>query len=168
MSKLVAAGLSSTVPPPSSGAIAWPRSTACSRVAGALDVRGPGGAEERLELVRGLADEHDRRRPSGHFPCQVGHVQVLAPAAGDEHDRRLERAQRGDDRVGLGALRVIDEGHAVERRDRLEAMLDAQEVRGRAPDGVRRDPEEQPNGDRRERIAQRYARPGIEQLAGRA
>ena len=63
--------------------------------------------------------------------AQGGEVEALAPSAGDQHDRRIEGAQRGGDRVGLRPLRVVDEPDAVDDRHPLEAMLDAFE--GRAP-----------------------------------
>ena len=83
---------------------------------------------------------------------QLVEVDALVAAAGDEHDRRLEGPERGDDRVGLGALRVVDEADAVDDRDRLEAVLDAGEGRGRAADRVGRDAEQQPDGDRGQRV----------------
>ena len=68
---------------------------------------------------------NDRGRPLGDDRRQDRQVDVLVAAAGDEHDRRLEGAERGDDRIGLRALGVVDEADAVDDRDGLEAMLDA-------------------------------------------
>ena len=56
---------------------------------------------------------------------QLVHVEVLATAAGDQHDRRLEAAQRGNDGVGLRALRVVDEPDAINGGDVFESVLDA-------------------------------------------
>ena len=49
-----------------------------------------------------------------------------------------------DHRVGLGALRIVDEPHAVDQRDRLETMLDTGERRGRLADRLRLDAEQSP------------------------
>ena len=97
---------------------------------------------------RGLADD----------PGELAEVDALVPAAGDEHDRRRERAQRRDDRVGLRALGVVDEPDAVDERDRLEPVLDAGEGRGR------------PRGSRRARArtaARRRSRPARSRRCGR-
>ena len=60
-------------------------------------------------------------------PAQRLEVDALVAAAGDEHDRRLERADRGDHRIRLGALRIVDEADTVDQGDRLQAMLDPRE-----------------------------------------
>ncbi len=60
--------------------------------------------------------------------------------------------ERGDHRVRLGPLRVVDEADAIDQPDRLEAVLDAGEGRGGAPDRVRLDAESQCDGDRGERV----------------
>ena len=93
--------------------------------------------------------------------AEARQVDALVTAAGDEHDRCRERSQRRDDRVGLGALRVVDEADAVDERHRLEAVLDAAEGRApRARMAVGRDPEQQPDRDRGQGVARRCARPG--------
>jgi hypothetical protein len=55
--------------------------------------------------------------------CELPQVNALVPTARDQHDRRGERAQGRDDRVGLRALRVIHVCDAINVGDDLEAML---------------------------------------------
>ena len=159
MSKLAAAGLSRTV--------AGARRPTRERVAGDRVVRADRLVERRprarvsarpaprnrpSSVGAALADEDGRRGALGDHPGQRRQVDALVAAAGDQHDRRLERRERGDDRVRLRALRVVDEADAVDDGDRLEAVLDAGERRRGPPDGVRREPEVEPDGDRRQRV----------------
>ena len=123
MSKLAAAGLSSTVAGPAAAGADRER-VAGERVGppnGLVEVGRPlrggqaGRPEGRLEGRPGLADQDRGDRALGHDRGEARQVDALVPAAGDEHDRRLEGAQRGDHRVGLGPLRVVDEAHAVDQ-----------------------------------------------------
>ena len=90
------------------------RRTAVVEVAGALGARQAGGAERGLERRAALADEDRGGGPLGDDRREGRQVDALVASAGDQHDRRLEGAQRGDHRVGLGALRVVDEPDAVD------------------------------------------------------
>ena len=119
------------------------RASRSARPDGRLEVGRPlgegqaGGAEGRLERRAALADEDRRDGALGDDRRQPGQVDVLVAAAGDQHDRRVERAERGDHRVRLGPLRVVDEAHAIDQVDRLEPVLDAGE-RSRPQRGSRR------------------------------
>ena len=160
MSKLAAAGLSSTVARPGA------RGSDRERVAGErvgppnglVQVGRPlrrghaGRPEGRLEGRSGLADQDRGDRALGRDRGEARQVDALVPAAGDEHDRRLERAQRGDHRVGLGPLRIVDEAHAVDHGDRFEPVLHAAEGARRRPDRGRVEPEGEPYRDRRQRV----------------
>ena len=156
MSKLAAAGLSSTVagpapaaPPTASAsrASASARRTASSRSA-ARSVRGQAGRPERPPRGSGPLSpmRTARDRAFGRRPGRARQVDALVAAAGDEHDRRLEGAQRGDHRVGLGPLRVVDEADAVDRarrsrggaRRRVNAAAAARIASGSTPNSERR------------------------------
>src|SRR6476660_2469360 len=127
MSNEAAAGLRTTV-----ATVPACRSTSDCRACGAREAR---RAELRLEVRAALADEHGRVRRLADDAGELAEVDALVPPARDEHDRRGERAQRGDDRVRLRPLRVVDEPDVADERDRLEPVLDARE-RGRfAADG---------------------------------
>ena len=164
MSKLAAAGLSRTVAGSGAAGVAASAERLAGEGVGAphgvLEVgrarsvgARPAARNARLEVRPALADEDGRGRPLGDDRRQGRQVDALVAAAGDQHDRRVERAQRGDDRVGLGALRVVDEADAVDDGDRLEAVLDA----ARTPPpprriAVRLDAEQQPDRDRGQRV----------------
>ena len=121
MSKLAAAGLSRTVagPPPGRGGqcLAGDGIGAPDRiveVAGAFGAREAGGAERGLERRAALADQDGGDGTLGDDRGEGRQVDALVASAGDQHDRRLEGAQRGGDRVGLRPLRVVDEPDAVD------------------------------------------------------
>ena len=125
MSKLAAAGLSSTVAGPASAGPAPRERVAGERIgaghglvhrAGALDALETGRAEPALEIRAALADDDRRGGPLGDDGGELVEVDALVAAAGDEHDRRLEGPERGDDRVRLGALGVVHEPDAIDRR----------------------------------------------------
>ena len=154
MSKLAAAGLSSTVAV-AAGRARRPRGRGLSAVVDRLleeaarSVRArPGAAEQPLELGSALADQDGGGGALGDDGGEVAEVDALVAPAGDQDDRRVERAQRRDDRVGLRALRVVDEADAVDLGDALEAVLDALERAppragsrpGRSRTGARRPP----------------------------
>ncbi len=105
-----------------------------------------------LQARAALADEDRGGGPLGHDRTEGRQVDALVAAAGDEHDRRREGAQGGDHRIGLGPLRVVDEADAVDDRHGLEPVLDSGEGRRRDPDRVRGDPEQERDGDRRQRV----------------
>ena len=148
MSKLAAAGLSRTVAGPGprrvrrASELAGDRvraATASSRVAGTFRPGEPGRPERALERRAALADQDRGGGALGDDRGERGQVDALVAAAGDQHDRRLEGAQRGDHGVGLGPLRIVDEADAIDERDRLEAVLDAGEGRrgrGGSPSGA--------------------------------
>ena len=158
MSKLAAAGLSSTVamaPPVAAAGLAGERVGPADRgveVGRALGAGEAGGPELGLEVRPALADEDGRPGALGDDRGERGEVDALGPATGDEHDRRVERPQRRDDRVGLRPLRIVDEAHAVDRRDGLEPVLDAGERGRREADPLGLDAEQEADGDGRQRV----------------
>ena len=99
MSKLAAAGLSSTVAGPG----AWsPSRQGVAREAvrpgdglvqrrGALGLVQAGGTEATLEVRAALADEHGCAGPFGHDRSELGQVDALVAATGDEDERRRRR-----------------------------------------------------------------------------
>ena len=108
----------------------------------------PGVPEQALERGSALADQHGSHGPLRDDRRKGRQVDPLVAAAGDQHDRCRERVQCGRDRVRLRPLRVVHEAHAVDHRNRLEAVLDAAEA-GRGPaDRIGRDPEQQGDRDR--------------------
>ena len=115
-------------------------------------MRQAGIAEQPLEGRPALADDDGGDRPLGDDGRETGQVHALVPATGDEDERRVERAQGRDDRIRLRPLRVVDEPDAVDDGDRLEPVLDAGEGRRGLADRVRRDAEQQPDGDRGEGV----------------
>ena len=174
MSKLAAAGLSSTVAGPAPAGAHRER-VAGERVGppnGLVEVGRPlrggqaGRPEGRLEGRPGLADQDRGDRALGRDRGEARQVDALVPAAGDEHDRRLEGAQRGDHRVGLGPLRIVDEAHAVDQRDRFEPVLHAAEGGRRRADRVRCDAEGERHRDRGQRV-RHVVRARDGQLGGR-
>ena len=159
MSKLAAAGLSRTVagPPPGRAASASRamRIRAPDRIVevdGAFGVREAGGAERGLERRTALADQDGGDGPLGDDRGERRQVDALVASAGDQDDRRLEGAQRGGDRVGLRALRIVDEPDAVDHARRFEAMFDAGEGRRGRADPLDVDPEGERDGDRGKRV----------------
>ena len=160
MSKLAAAGLSRTVAVPArraglgkglSGQGIGAIHGGIQRC-GVFDTGQTGVAEQALECRCALADEHGRDRSVGDHVGECREVHALVPAAGDQHQRRLEGAQRRDHRVRLRALRVVDEANAIDDGDGLEAMLHTGERRRGLADGVRRHAEQEPDSDRGERV----------------
>jgi hypothetical protein len=115
MSKLAAAGLSSTVasPPAPASALARGRGWAAScQTVGLGEPRvghptaRPGAPERRLEGRRRLADQHTAAaRRATTRPASVMSTPFAAP--GDEHDGRREAAQGGHHGRRLSALRVV-------------------------------------------------------------
>ena len=97
---------------------------------------------------------------------QLVEIDALVAPAGDQHDRRIEGAERGDDRVRLGALRVVHEAHAIDDRDRFEPVLDALERGGGLPDRVRLDAEQESDGHGGQRVGH-VVRPRHRQLGER-
>ena len=149
MSKLAAAGLRSTVA--GRGAARGERPRGRSRPRSGPPPRGwpraPSGRGRRPGS--GLADP-DRSRRSGRRPTARSattggrrrQVDALVAAAGDQDDRRVERAERGDDRVRLGPLRVVDEPDAVDDATVSRRCSTPVKPHRRAADRVGRDPEQ--------------------------
>ena len=131
MSKLAAAGLRSTVAGPPASV---PQRVTRDRIGapdglverpGPLGVAQPRVAEQGLERGPALADQHGSDGPLRDDRCKGRQVDPLVAAAGDQHDRCRERLERGRHGVRLRPLRVVDEAHAVDDGDGLEAVLDA-------------------------------------------
>ncbi len=80
--------------------------------------------DERLELVGGLADQHERADARRDRVGECGVVEALVLAAGDQHDRGIEGLEGRDRRLRDRGLRVVDPAHAVPLGDRLEPMRD--------------------------------------------
>ena len=129
MSKLAAAGLSSTVAGAVSAAVRREQ-VAGDRVGaadGVLEVGRslrplqPGGTKAGLEGRAALADQHGRGHALGDDAAERVEIDPLVPAAGDQHERRVEGAQRSDHRVGLRSLRIVDEADAVDQARRPRA-----------------------------------------------
>ena len=97
--------------------------------------RQAGRLEHGAETGPALADQDRGGRPFRGDGRQIAQVDALVPAAGDQDDRRLERPERGDHRVRLRPLRVVDEADAVDDGHGLEPVFDAMEAGGRGPDG---------------------------------
>jgi hypothetical protein len=85
-----------------------------------------------LELPGGLADQVGAVRAA----AQRAEVLALADAAEDQVHRRVEARERDERRVDVRRLGVVDVQHAVDRRDLLEAVLDAGERAQRGDDGL--------------------------------
>ena len=170
MSKLAAAGLSRTVAGPAAGAVAASasRAMASARRDGLLEggrarsMRArPAARKSRLEARAALADQHRRDRALGDDRRQARTRSTpLSRPPAISTTGGVEGAQRGDDGVGLGALRVVDEADAIDDRDRLEAVLDAGEGRGRRADRVGRDTEQRGRPRWRPARSRRCGRPG--------
>ena len=123
MSKLAAAGLSSTVAgavsgPARSEEVASDRVGAADRlveVGGSLGPVETGRAESGLKDGAALADQDGGGNTLGDDAAERVEIDPLVPAASDQHERRVERPERGDHGVGLRSLRVVDEADAVDR-----------------------------------------------------
>ena len=159
MSNDAAAGLRTTVATVPSGAsprARWARESAtatASSIVAARAVRARPASRNSRSRVGPLSPIRTAAAAvsPGHAR-QLGQVDALVAAAGDQHDRRREGPQRRDDRVRLGALGVVDEPDAVDEADRLEPVLDAREGRGGPADRVGGDAEQQPDRDRGQRV----------------
>ena len=70
---------------------------------------GADAGEAGLDLAGRLADGHHRPDPAGLL-TEHAEVQALVAATGQQH-HRVETGQGGQGGVGVGRLRVVDEGH---------------------------------------------------------
>ena len=90
---------------------------------------GAGRLADQIGVAHAIQPGQDRIEPG-----------VLGPPAGDPVDV-LEARQRPRRGVGVGRLAVVDELHAIERGDRLQAVSQALKVRQAGGDRLRREPE---------------------------
>src|SRR4051812_26999536 len=92
---------------------------------------------------RAVAPDQVDARAVARRLAQRLEVLTLAAAPEDQVDRLVEAGERHERRVDVRRLGVVDVEHAADRRDLLEAVLDAGERAQRGPDGVWLDPARQ-------------------------
>ena len=109
---------------------------------GRLEARGGGhgnaGRLERLpDLLAVLSDQHRVADAPARDLGEGPEVLPLALAPGDQHDRLAETLEGPDRRGDVGALRVVEEGHAPDVAHELDAVGDAAKDADAATDRVR-------------------------------